>query len=120
MNTSDPAVVAKMREAIRTSIFTTKPKSKLIKVFGTEIELRQPSIATIMAHNDSNSSPAHKAAEIMISYAYVPGTDTKVFEDVDVDGIIGLPWGNDMSAIQSAIAELTELEPMVKAAEGNS
>ncbi len=119
-NTSDPAVQQEMRDAIRTSIFTAKPKSKLLTVFGTEIELRQPSLAAILTSQSDGSTPAEKAAQMLISYAYVPGTDVKVFDDVDVPGILGLPWGTDMTVIQQAISELTDLESATKSAEGNS
>jgi hypothetical protein len=119
-NTSDPAVVEAMRQAIRDAVFTTKPRSKVISVFGTEIEIRQPSLRAILGKGFNELSPDVKAAHVLIGYAYVPGTNQKVFEDLDVDGILGLPFGEDMNLIQNTIGELTDVEKMTKAAEGNS
>ena len=110
--------IAELRQQTRDLIMTTKPKSILLDVFGTQIELRQPNLRTIMT-TQSMDDRAAAAAIMLINYSYLPGTNTKVFEDVDVDGILGLPFGSDFQKIQEAISELTDVAKVVKAEKGN-
>lgn len=108
------------RGSIRSAIFATRPKSIEIELFGTTIELRQPSMGT-MFKAQQGASTAHSAAQMLMAYAYVPGTDEKVFDEADIDEVINLPWGNDLVKVQSAIAELTGInKESLMAAVGNS
>lgn len=119
-NPSNPADVAAKREAIRTAIFTSKPKSKKLEVFGVEIELRQPSLGVILNNQNVSAEDRPRAvADMLIRFAYVPDSSIRVFEDVDVDGILGLPFGSEMQKIQEAINELTDVAAKVEEAKGN-
>jgi hypothetical protein len=51
--------------------------------------------------------PAERVADMIIHYAYVPGTDEKIFEPGDRDTIIQWPFGEDLQLLQGAITELT-------------
>ena len=106
------------RKSIRDSIFlNAKPKTKILEFFGTSIELRQPPMKAVMelqAHEDRTRA----AAEMIVRYAYVPGTSEQVFDSADVDTIMSLPFGGDLSRINTAIAELTDID--VLGEEGNS
>lgn len=105
------------RDELRGKIFVEgKPRSKMITFFGAEIELRQPSVNELekaQAERGTESS----MADILIQYAYVPGTDEKVFEIHDLASLKELPFGPDFATLTEAITELTQID--VKAAAKN-
>lgn len=100
--------VAPTRQELRDALIgsTPKGKSKVIEVFGVEIELKQPNLAAIMKARETGDT-AQRAAEMIIEFAFVPGTNTHVFEDTDRDRILLWPFGEDLTRLNSAIAELT-------------
>ncbi len=100
--------VAPTRQELRDALIgsTPKGKSKLVEVFGVEIELKQPNLAAIMRARETGDT-AQRAAEMIIEFAFVPGTNTHVFEDTDRDRILLWPFGEDLSRLNGAIAELT-------------
>lgn len=97
------------RDQIRASIFNTKPKSEFINIFGCDVELRQPSLGNIL---EAQTKDDRRAAivDMIIDYCYVPGTNEKVFEAADAEGILTLPYGEDLSKINDAIARLTNID----------
>ncbi len=99
------------RDEIRAVLLGKTPlaKSMLITVYGCEIELRQPTLASIMSTREIDD-PKIRATEMIIKYAYVPGTDDYVFEDTDRDAILKWPFGEDLLTLQQAITELTGLD----------
>lgn len=107
------------RNAIRAQIFGSgKPKTKVIEFFGAEVELRQPTTRRILELRKLDiDNPGRAAAEMIVNYVFVPGTDELVFETADVDNILDMPFGEDMSRMNGAITELTNID--VKAATKN-
>ncbi len=106
------------RAEVRAAIFNKKPNSMYMTFNGAHIELRQPNMNTLLsAQVDENR--VKNMAKMLIAYAYVPGTDEKVFDDTDVDGICTLPWNEDMQLLQENIAELTSPSAKVKSLEKN-
>ena len=103
--------VAPTRDELRAILIgsTPKGKSKLIEVFGVELELRQPTLAAIMQTRDETDT-AQRAVGMIIEYAFVPGTDEHVFEDTDAEFILRWPFGEDLTKINAAIAELTGID----------
>ncbi len=99
-----PPTRQELRDALIGS--TPKGKTKVIEVFGVEIELRQPTLAAIMKARETGDT-AQRAAEMIIEFAYVPGTSTHVFEDTDRDRILLWPFGEDLTRLNAAIAELS-------------
>lgn len=98
------------RDALRSKLLTShKPKSKLVKVFGAEIELRQPRLGVVMKTREMED-PAERVASMIIQYAYVPGTDELVFEEGDQATITQWPFGQDLIELQQAITSLTGLD----------
>lgn len=106
-------VVSKLltRDEIRTALLSKVPeaKSKSITIFGVNIELRQPSLGSIMDTRENDDAKS-RAADMIVKYAYVPGTDDLVFEDTDVQMILKWPFGEDLLELQTAITELTGLD----------
>lgn len=99
------------RDEIRAALLGNKihPRSKVIEVFGVEIELRQPTLGSILKARDLDDAE-ERAVEMIIRYAYVPGTDELVFEPEDKDALLGWPVGDDVMRIQNAIAEMTGID----------
>lgn len=99
-----------MRDDIRTAILTAKPKTKIITVFGIEVELRQSAVGELMA--DAGTDPevrldkADAFAHLLIRSCYVPGTNEKVFDEADVDALKQIPFGPELTTLQSAINDL--------------
>lgn len=115
----EAAQVPLSRDAMRAKIFGTKPKSKEIEFMGVKLELRQPDLGTII---DSRENKVDQSIMVLLNYAYVPGTNDKVFEEADLEGIRELPFGDDMMRLSTAVAELTgaDLEKLVKKIEDNT
>lgn len=83
-----------------------KPESRIITLWDTEIELRQASLKDIVNANASESAEVN-AVNMVVRYAYVPGTNERIFEDADRDVILGWPFGKDMQRLQEVVAELS-------------
>lgn len=99
------------RDEIRKALVGTKHKgnSELISLFGVEIELRQPTLGAIIeARSDDDEKT--RTTDIFINYAFVPGTDEKVFEDTDRAQILNWPFSDDILKVQLAIAKLTGVD----------
>lgn len=100
------------RKAIRQKLFSsenTKPKSEVIDVFGTKVELRQPNLATILGAKEEKDR-TRAMIQMLVNYCYVPGTDEKVFEPTDIDVILEWPFGEDFTRINKEIAKLTGVD----------
>lgn len=94
-----------------------KFKSEVIEFFGEQIEVRQPSLGTVLAQVEEKDK--NKAiVRAIINYCYVPGTDEKVFEPEDEAAILNLPASEDIWRLNDAVSKLTGID--TKAAEGNS
>jgi len=110
------------RDDIRAAIFSVenrRPKTKVIELFGQEVEVRQPTLAQINKLGKASADERTPAlVRIMIEYIYVPGTDTKVFDAADAESLATMPSGKWLSDLNSAIEELTGVN--VKDAEKNS
>ena len=92
-----------------------KPKSIPVNLFGQEIELRQPTLKAILEAQEiaENSS---RTAHMIIEYAFVPGTNDRVFDETDTQLILDWPFGDDLIRVQKAITDLTGVD--ITAAEG--
>lgn len=100
------------RDDIRAKIFanTGKPKSKVITFFDTEVELRQPSVGEIEELQDTVEVNKARTVRTLIRYAYVPGTDEKMFDNADIEGLSQLPWSKGFSTVVKTVAELTGVD----------
>lgn len=97
------------RDALRSTIFSTKtPQSKVISFMGTQIEIRQPTLGAV-AHAQEAGAGKNAIAFALISYAYIPGTDEKVFDPEDLDALLSLPFGADFLDVAKAVEELSKV-----------
>ena len=102
---------APTRDEIRKAIIGDRhePKKELVMLFGMEIELRQPTLASILASREEDDEQ-RRITDVFINYAYVPGTDEHVFEDGDRDVILNWPFTEELVEVQLVIAKLTGVD----------
>lgn len=106
------------RDTIRKAILSGRTtKTLLVNAFGIELEMRQPSLGDILDLQDMENTK-QRVIQSLINYCYVPGTKEKVFDDADKDIIEALPFDDNFTAIQEAIADLTGVD--IDAEKGNS
>lgn len=111
-DTKENKVRSTLRDAILTDIKTTV-KAEIVNFFGQDIEIRQPTVGQMekaVSAEDKSSS----ITDMLIAYAFVPGTEDKVFETADVDTLKTLPYNEDVQEVMKAITRLTGVD--VKAA----
>lgn len=98
------------RDDIRAALIGSTPEAKraTIEVFGVKLDLIQPKFGDIMAAREELNA-AKRAADLIIQYACIPGTNDTVFEDSDREMILRWPFGEDLVKLQETIAELTGL-----------
>lgn len=111
-----------VRDKIRGAIFSSdalKPQTKTIVFFGQTIEIRQPNLRTILSIS-SGGDRQSAMVDMIIAYAYVPGSDEKVFEEADKDQLLEIPFGKDFSDLQKAITAMTDINFLQGDAEKNS
>jgi len=116
--------MSKKRDDARAAIFSAKhrkAKAKLLDVFDTQIEVRQPTLRDILAARGSGDENApsgvpedvkisrDSVVDMIINNCYVPGTDARVFEDADRENLIAMPFGDDFIKISNALNEMTSL-----------
>lgn len=115
-------MAANTRDGIRGAIFSSdklKPQTKVIEFFGQNIEIRQPDLRTILsisAGNDRQSA----MVDMIIAYAFVPGTEEKIFEEADKDSLLSIPFGQDFQRLQKAITAMTDVNMLTADTEKNS
>ncbi len=121
---SKPAVVQKAptRDEIRAALIGSTPPgdTKMIKLWGMDLELRQPTLERILKARDTGDN-VERALDMIIEYAFVPGTNDPVFEDTDKPQMRKWPFGKDLQQLNEAIAELTgvDIETAVQELEGD-
>lgn len=103
------------RDDIRAQVFAKKDlKSKVLDFFGTQIELRQPMLKDILeaqqeAAQQAEDGISSAVINILLQYAYVPGTSEKVFEEGDKNALLGLPFDENLISVTEALEELTKV-----------
>ncbi len=98
------------RDQLRSALLSNqKPDSVLMTLFGQEIELMQPSLGAILSAREELDTKV-SAAKMIITYACVPGTTNRIFEDGDIPQILKWPFGTELLAVQQAIAGLTGVD----------
>lgn len=113
----EPAVKKTLtRDELRAKIFAAHSVKKLpVEFFGADIELRQPILADIIKAQKSEDRES-AVIQTLVDYAYVPGTDDKVFEAADAESFKVMPFGADFIRVSNALEELTEVNFLDKSA----
>lgn len=99
------------RDALRAKLLgqKKKPRVEIVKLFGEDVELRQPTLDSILSARETESTK-ERSVDMIIQYAYVPGTDLLVFEEGDKPDILSWPFGDDLLRVQKAIVALTGID----------
>lgn len=102
--------VAPTRSELRNKLLSRHaPKSEQLNVFGVDIEIRQPTLDAILSAREE-ADVKTRTVDMIIRYAYVPGTDEPIFENGDRDTILQWPFGSDLVRVQQAITKLTGVD----------
>lgn len=108
-----------VRDELRAKIFAeTKLNIIPVEFFGATIELRQPQLQDILAAQKTEDREA-AVIETLIEYAFIPGTDERVFETGDAAGLKAKPFGADFLRISKALEDLTEVNFLDKPQSSN-
>lgn len=98
------------RNEMRSRIFSAKPKTETVKdFFNCELELRQPSLEIALQNRDA--SEEDRVYVMLLDYAFVPGTNEKVFEEGDVDAMRKLPFGSEFQDLIDKVNLLLGIDP---------
>ncbi len=107
----DVAAPAFTRDELRKALLSDTPKaeSKMITLFGMQVELKQPTLEAILKARDTEDTTS-RAVDMIIEYAFVPGTDEHIFEEGDRVQMLRWPFGKDLTELNEAIADLTGVD----------
>jgi len=99
------------RQQIRDKLLGHAPKPNRVKLtlFGTDIELMQPTLRAILDVQEV-ADTKERSTGMIIDYACVPGTDERIFEPADKEMILGWPFTDEIVDMQMAIAKLTGVD----------
>jgi len=110
------------RDEIRARIFSSDVfKREEIEAFGITIEIRQTTLGRVLELQAKLETDRTKAIGLsFLEFCYVPGTDERLFDEADLDGILALPFGEDFQKVQDVINKLMGVsEKAIQDAEGN-
>jgi hypothetical protein len=86
-------------------------RREIINFFGSDIELRQPSLDMIAemtrATSTGDTSDNTAAIFILTNYVYVPGTSERVFDVADTDQLKALPYNEDFQKLNEVFVKIT-------------
>ena len=104
-----PEVLTKGEIRNRLVTGNIKADRKNITLFGVSLDIVQPPLKAVMRMRDELDQ-AERSAQMIINFAYVPGTDERAFEDADIEAVLNWPWSPDVTDLNSAITELTGID----------
>lgn len=93
------------RDALRAKLFSSENarfKRVPLHFKGVDLEVQQPNleqVAELWAQTSGNA----RAIFALVMLAYIPGTDTKVFEAEDFDVISAMPYGPEMTRVHEIL-----------------
>lgn len=98
--------------SLKTSIFASSnkiKKSKIIKFFGVDVEVRQSSLRDIINRSSIGNGTTEDTTDnmpiiihILMNNTFVPGTDIPVFDEADIEQLESMPYGSDFNDIVEA------------------
>ncbi len=118
-----PSKEKTLRDNIRAQVFSTDVfEREEVEAFGTTIEIRQTTLGRVLELQEKLKDDRKVAIGLaFLEFCFVPGTDERLFDDVDLDLVLGLPFGKDFQKVQDVINKLMGVtEKDIKDAEGNS
>lgn len=106
------------RNKLRTTIFSgdhLEVKRKVITFNGVPLELRQPTVNDFLNMQDESTedNPDKKkqfAISFLIQYAFIPGTEERLFETGDMEMLCSMPMNNSFMQVMQAANELMDIK----------
>ena len=96
------------RDQIRSAMLDVKPVTNLVPFGNVMVAITQPSIAEILdMQEQAKENNKGAMVNMIITYVRVPGTNEKVFDDTDYDGLVSTPFSSDISNLLAAFSKLT-------------
>lgn len=102
------------RDSIRAKILGVSRKSKVVEVDGIQIEVRQPSVGEMMSLTASDDKKQDLMIHSIVENCYVPGTNERVFDETDIDGLRAMPFGDSWLLLTKALDELMDYKKQVQ------
>jgi hypothetical protein len=81
-------------------------KSEIVTFFGEEIEIRQSTIGRMLDRAEDMSN-GNALINVLLNYAYLPGTELPMFDDTDVETLKNQPYGADFEGVMAAFNRIT-------------
>ncbi len=108
---SETSTAPATRKQIRDALLGKRHEAatECFTLFDIEIELHQPSFESMLDARDEDSMKK-RMIDMIIKYAYVPGTNDPVFEPADEAVILSWPFGKDLFQLQLAITKMTGID----------
>lgn len=90
------------RGKLRAKFLADKVKKVTVTIDGMDIEVRQMSVGQ-MLDTISEDDRKKQMARYIVDCCFVPGTDEKIFEEEDLEVLMGMPAGGYYSQIMEQI-----------------
>lgn len=90
------------RQRIREAILNSKPEQEIVEAFGERIEIRYPTLEGLLQYRDAQNDDRLMARAI-VNNCYDPVSGERIFEEADIDMLMGLTFSADMRKLNAAI-----------------
>lgn len=117
-----PSKERTLRDEIRSQVFSGDVfMREQVEAFGTKIDIRQTTLGRVLELQEKLSEDRKVAIGLaFLEFCYVPDTNERLFDDTDLDLVLGLPFGKDFQRVQDVINKLMGVSDKdIKAAEKN-
>ncbi len=95
-----------LRDIIRKNAFTHSVKKDIFDLNGQKIEIRQFGVGILEDLREQAKTDSELGFLSIIESCYVPGTDIKVFDITDIEGMKKCPAGGWVTKVITKIGEL--------------
>jgi hypothetical protein len=107
---------------VKAAIFAAKrPKFKIVEFGGHKLEIRQPTVITMLNKAIDQRTAADQLSEqendrrntvqAIVDMTYVPGTQDKVFSSEDIPALLEMGFDSEFSKLQTACLDLLGINP---------
>lgn len=107
----EAAVEVLSRDDVRNRIFAKENRVQKKEVFdflGVSLELRQPTVEEFM--NSQTDDGRAFLVTMLIKYAYIAGTETKVFDPADYNQLVSMPMSASWTRLTQAVQNLMDIK----------
>lgn len=101
---------------IKARIFSAQNKQrkyKRVMFFGVELEIKQSSLKQVVdmaTRRDGDEDDQGVAIYVLLNYAFIPGTEERIFGEEDTESLLDMPFGEDFNRVIDAWREITGIK----------